>query len=53
MKMMKLPLLDLKAQYRTRDEILLTLERVLEAQYFILGPEVTRLVKRVAEDKNP
>jgi hypothetical protein len=46
---MKVPLLDLRAQYHAiRDELSSALERVLEAQYFILGPEVTRLAKMVA-----
>ena len=47
---MKVPLLDLKAQYTTiREEILTALEKVLEDQYFILGPEVTELEEKVAE----
>jgi dTDP-4-amino-4,6-dideoxygalactose transaminase len=47
---MKVPLLDLKAQYRTiRDEILPALEKVLEDQYFILGPQVAALEEKVAE----
>jgi len=51
---MKVSLLDLRAQYQAiRDEISSALERVLEAHYFILGPEVTRLGKRVAQNKNP
>jgi dTDP-4-amino-4,6-dideoxygalactose transaminase len=38
---MKVPLLDLKAQYATiKDEISQALERVFESQYFILGGEV-------------
>jgi len=44
------PLLDLKAQYRTiRDEIREAVDGVLESQYFILGPEVKALEKEVAE----
>jgi dTDP-4-amino-4,6-dideoxygalactose transaminase len=47
---MKVPLLDLKAQYRTiRDEILPALEKVLEDQYFILGPQVAGLEEKVAD----
>ena len=49
MKIIKVLLLGLRAQYRSiRDEISSALERVLEARYFILGTEVTRLAKRVA-----
>lgn len=44
------PLLDLKAQYNSiRDEIRDVLERVIESQHFILGPEVSDLEKEVAE----
>ncbi len=47
---MKVPLLDLRAQYRTiREEILKVTEEVYESQYFILGPHVETLEKRVAE----
>ena len=46
---MKVPLLDLKAQYETiREEILPVLQAVLESQYFILGPEVAGLEEEVA-----
>jgi dTDP-4-amino-4,6-dideoxygalactose transaminase len=46
---MKVPLLDLKAQYQTiKDEILEALEGVLEEQYFILGPKVVDLEEKVA-----
>jgi dTDP-4-amino-4,6-dideoxygalactose transaminase len=46
---MKVPLLDLKAQYETiRQEILPALQGVLESQYFILGPEVASLEEKVA-----
>jgi len=35
------PLLDLKAQYATiREEIQEAVNRVIDSQYFILGPEV-------------
>lgn len=44
-----IPLLDLKAQYATiRDEIRPALDRVVEAQRFILGPEVEALEREVA-----
>jgi dTDP-4-amino-4,6-dideoxygalactose transaminase len=47
---MKVPLLDLKAQYRTiREEILKVTEEVYESQYFILGPQVEALEKEIAE----
>ncbi|UCH23702.1 MAG: DegT/DnrJ/EryC1/StrS family aminotransferase [Deltaproteobacteria bacterium] len=47
---MKVPLLDLKAQYRTiRDEILKVTEQVYESQYFILGPHVETLENEIAE----
>jgi dTDP-4-amino-4,6-dideoxygalactose transaminase len=53
MKIIKVPLLDLRAQYRSiRDKISSALERFLEAQYFILGPEVTGFEKRLAQNKN-
>ena len=40
---MSVPALDLKAQYRTiRDEVEPVVLRVLESQYFILGPEVSQ-----------
>jgi dTDP-4-amino-4,6-dideoxygalactose transaminase len=46
---MKVPLLDLKAQYATiKDEINNALIRVAESQYFILGPEVKKLEETVA-----
>src|SRR3954449_7402343 len=38
---MPIPLLDLKAQYKTiRDDVLRVTEEVYESQYFILGPRV-------------
>lgn len=47
---MKVPLLDLKAQYRTiRGEILKVTEQVYESQYFILGPHVETLENEIAE----
>ena len=45
----EVPLLDLKAQYASiRDEIQETINRVLESQHFILGPEVKALEEEVA-----
>ncbi len=50
---MKVPLLDLKLQYQTiKDEILRVTEDVYESQYFILGPWVEKLEKKVAEYSN-
>ncbi len=47
---MKVPLLDLKAQYKTikadLDEALI---KTAESQYFILGPEVEKLEKNICE----
>jgi dTDP-4-amino-4,6-dideoxygalactose transaminase len=44
------PLLDLKIQYRSiRDEIDEAIARVVESQYFILGPEVAAFEEEVAE----
>ena len=41
---MNVPLLDLKAQYRTiRSEVLTTIETVCDEQGFILGPRVMEL----------
>ena len=46
---MKVPLLDLKVQHSTiRSEIHQAIERVLESQHFILGPEVEALEKEIA-----
>ena len=46
---MKVPLLDLKAQYaRIRDEIRQVVDEVCESQYFILGPRVEELETHVA-----
>src|ERR1051326_2519599 len=46
---MKVPLLDLKAQYTSiRDEIRTALDRVVESQRFILGPEVKALESEIA-----
>jgi UDP-2-acetamido-3-amino-2,3-dideoxy-glucuronate N-acetyltransferase len=44
------PLLDLKAQYRSMErEIRAAIDRVLESQRFILGPEVEAFEKETAE----
>lgn len=46
---MKVPLLDLKAQYATiRDEIEPVVKDVFESQYFILGPKVKEFEQEVA-----
>lgn len=43
------PLLDLKQQYKSiRDEIRVAIERVMESQQLILGPEVEALEQEVA-----
>jgi dTDP-4-amino-4,6-dideoxygalactose transaminase len=47
---MKVPLLDLKAQYKTlKKELDEALIRTAESQYFILGPEVEKLEKAMCE----
>jgi dTDP-4-amino-4,6-dideoxygalactose transaminase len=46
----KVPLLDLQAQYRPlREEILAAITRVSDSQRFILGPEVEALERELAE----
>jgi len=46
---MKIPLLDLKAQYLTiKDEIKQAIDEVLESQIFILGPKVEELEQNIA-----
>lgn len=46
---MKVPILDLRAQYATiRDEVMAAVESVLESQQCIGGPLVTELEKKVA-----
>jgi dTDP-4-amino-4,6-dideoxygalactose transaminase len=46
---MNVPLLDLKAQYRTiRDEVRAVIDDVCDAQYFIMGPKVEAFEKAVA-----
>jgi dTDP-4-amino-4,6-dideoxygalactose transaminase len=47
---MKVPLLDLQAQYRPiRDEILAAMTRVADSQRFIMGPEVDALERELGE----
>jgi len=47
---MQIPILDLKAQYETiREEIQEAIDRVLEKQHFILGPEVKALEQEIAQ----
>lgn len=44
------PLLDLKAQFSTiKSEVKAAIDKVLESQYFILGPEVEALEKELAQ----
>ena len=46
---MKIPLLDLKAQYAgIREEVMQAVSEVLESQVCILGPKVEELEKKVA-----
>ncbi|MFH1582017.1 MAG: DegT/DnrJ/EryC1/StrS family aminotransferase [Pseudomonadota bacterium] len=46
---MKVPLLDLKSQYKTiKDDALKVVEEIFESQYFILGPRVETLEKEIA-----
>jgi len=47
---MKVPLLDLKAQFRTvEQELRAAIDRVLESQQFVLGPEAQALEAEIAE----
>ncbi|MBN1882226.1 MAG: DegT/DnrJ/EryC1/StrS family aminotransferase [Deltaproteobacteria bacterium] len=47
---MKVPLLDLKSQFvKIEGEIRSAVDRVLDSQYFILGPEVAQLEKEIAD----
>jgi len=49
MNNIKIPLLDLKAQYKTiKPEIRKAVDEVFESQSFILGPKVEELEKRIA-----
>jgi dTDP-4-amino-4,6-dideoxygalactose transaminase len=46
----QLPFLDLKAQFaRIRGEVMQAVEKVLEDQHFILGPEVNKLEADIAQ----
>jgi len=46
---MQVPMLDLRAQYRSiKSEVLAAMEPVLESQMMILGPEVTALEAEIA-----
>jgi dTDP-4-amino-4,6-dideoxygalactose transaminase len=46
---MKVPLLDLQAQYATiREEVRAAMDRVCDSQHFILGPEVSTFEEEVA-----
>lgn len=43
------PLLDLQAQFSTvRDEVMAAIDRVVESQHFILGPEVEAFEREIA-----
>src|SRR5688572_21676699 len=47
---MQVPLLDLKAQYRSiKNELDEAVQRVIDSQYFILGPEVSALEHEIAQ----
>ncbi|MBN2208646.1 MAG: DegT/DnrJ/EryC1/StrS family aminotransferase [Candidatus Coatesbacteria bacterium] len=47
---MQVPLLDLRPQFATiRDEIREAIDRVLETQVFVLGPEVEKLEREIAD----
>ncbi|HKY41586.1 MAG TPA: DegT/DnrJ/EryC1/StrS family aminotransferase [Pyrinomonadaceae bacterium] len=47
---MKIPLIDLKAQYASiRDDVREAVDRVFESQHFVMGPEVAALEAEVAE----
>lgn len=49
MKIMKVPLLDLKSQYKAiKEEILQVAEEIFESQYFILGSKVEALESEIA-----
>jgi dTDP-4-amino-4,6-dideoxygalactose transaminase len=46
---MKVPLLDLKAQYqRIKEEVRSAIDEICESQYFILGPQVAQMEERIA-----
>lgn len=47
---MKVPLLDLKSQYRPiKDEIGAAIQKILDSQSFIMGPEISELEKAIAK----
>ena len=47
---MKVPLLDLRGQHQAlRSQLLEAVERVIDSQQFVLGPEVAALEKEIAE----
>lgn len=49
-RQMRVPLLDLQAQYAPlRDEMRAAVERVMESQQFVLGPDVHALEEEIAE----
>jgi dTDP-4-amino-4,6-dideoxygalactose transaminase len=48
--MMHVPLLDLKVQYQTiKDECLEVVQDIFESQQFILGPNVEKLEREIAD----
>jgi len=50
---MKVPLLDLKPQYQAiKKEIDEAIQRVVESQYFIMGPDVTKLEEEICSYLN-
>lgn len=50
---MQVPLLDLKAQYKTIEpEIRAAIDSVLESQHFIMGPQVKALEEKIARYTN-
>ncbi|MCD6328627.1 DegT/DnrJ/EryC1/StrS family aminotransferase [bacterium] len=47
---MDVPLLDLRAQYKqVKDEVREAIDRILESQVFVLGPEVKALEQEIAD----
>ena len=47
---MKVPLLDLKAQYAAiKEPVREAIDEVCDSQYFVLGPKVVHLEERIAE----
>jgi dTDP-4-amino-4,6-dideoxygalactose transaminase len=48
-RLMQVPILDLKAQYRTyKNEPLKAIEKVCESQLFALGPAVVEFKEKIA-----